>query len=278
MAEAGDSDLIVSKRKAINTLLPYAIHLEQSGRQGMIDAIFRAARASDSVASNTGKFMWRKVVLYISRLFEERSPTSLNRVIALISPYVPWDGALNNTVAVARWATAASEIPYTEEVGSSVVDALLQIASVDFLRPLIPVHIWRWLKRQPSLPPIYHGLLRGSYADTVAYVRRLGDIGILKSYFLLLWTDRYIPDSGDTHVMERSIREDFRGTAMKRHRQDLIERLDYVLWQLDQCLDHTVDDKETLFKHYTKLKDALLDVEDTLTCVSHRFIPFQPVC
>jgi len=161
MAEAANSNLILSKRKAINTLLPYAIYLEQGGQQGMIDSILRAARASNFVTSNTGRFMWHRVVLYISRLFEKQSPTSLNRVIVLISPYVPWEGSLNSTIAVARWAAAASAILYTEEVGSSVVDALFQIAWVDFLRPHIPVDIWGLLKRQPPLPPMYHGCQGG---------------------------------------------------------------------------------------------------------------------
>ena len=196
MVETANSNLIFSKRKAINTLLPYAIYLEQDGQQGMIDTILRAARVSTSAHSNAGKFMWRQVVLYISRLFGKQSPTSLDRVITLISPYVPWDGALNKTIAVDRWAAAVSTTSYTEEVGQSVVDTLFQIAWVDFLRP----HM-----RQPSLPPTHCGPPKGGSGKIVVYVRGLGleDIEILKSYFLLLWTDLYTPSSNGTDAMER---------------------------------------------------------------------------
>lgn len=263
MVEAVNSDLIISKRKAINTLFPYAIYLEQGGQQGMANAILRAARASNFSAENTGKFMWRRVILYISRLFESGSPTSLNRVITLVSPYVPWHGALKNKIAVARWAVAASETPYTEEIGQSVVDTLFQIAYIDPLRPHIPISTWGLLKKQPSLPHMYYGIARGGSADVVAHVRGLGDIDILKSYFILLWTDLYVPDSSRTHAMKRSIREDFGGTEMKEHRADLLERLDHVLERLDQHLEYSLYD--TLFReaktHYTELKDALLEVD-----------------
>lgn len=265
MAEAADSNLIISKRKAICALFPYAVYLEQGGQHGMIDAILLAARASSSVASNTGKFMWCQVVLYISRLFEKQSPPSLNRVISYISPYVPWDGALNNKVAVARWAAAATEIPYTNEIGQSVVDALFQIAFIDLLRPHIPITIWGLLKRRPSLPHMYNGLSKGGSERIVVHIRRLGDVDILKSYFFLLWTDLYTPSSDGTHAMKRSIMVDLSGTGMEQHRKDLIERLDYVLDRLDRRLEPTLSRQQTLFqeakKRYTKLKDALLEVD-----------------
>lgn len=207
--------------------------------------------------------MWHRVVLYISRLFNKQSPTSLNRVITLISPYVPWDGALNDTTAVARWAAAAMAIPYTEEVGQSVIDTLFQIAFVDILRPHIPLDIWRWLKKQPPLPAIYHGKSKGGYENTVRYVCRLRDINILKPYFLLLWEDNYTPSFGDKDEMERSIRENFSGTEGKQHREDLIKHLDHVLGRLDQrlkSLPYNTSLKECK-KRYTKLKGALLEVE-----------------
>lgn len=229
----------------------------------MIDAILSAAKASNSSPSNTGKFMWHQVVLYVSKLFEKRSPTSLNRIITFISPHVPWDGALNNTIAVARWAAAVSTIPYTEEVGSSVVDTLFQISFVDILRPHIPIDIWRLLKRQPSLPSTCHGLTMGGYGNTVAYVRRLGDIDILKSYFLLVWRDRYAPSSDGAHAMERSIRDDFSGVRMEQHRNDLIKRLDHVLEQVDQRLEYSPNDAayQLVKKRYTNLKGVLMEVD-----------------
>ena len=222
-------DLIMSKRKAINTLFPYAIFLEQRGQQRMVNAILRVARASDSRFSNHGKFMWHHVAPYVSRLFEKRSPPSLNRVIALISPYVPWQGALNNPIAVSRWAAAALTIEYTDEVGENVIDALFQIAFIDFLRPHIPIKVWRLLKWRPSLPPVYCGIQWSGHVNTITHVRKLGDIDLLMSYFLLIWTDRYNILPKSLHEMERSIREDFGGIELVPHREALLERLNRVL-------------------------------------------------
>ena len=264
MIKAADSDMILSKRKAINTLLPYAIYLEQRGQQGMFDTILRAARVSNSKPSNTGKFIWGQVVLYISRLFEKRSPTSLDRVITLIAPYVPWDGAHRKGAEVVRWATAASTIPYTEEVGASVVDVLFQIAWVDPLRPHIPTDMWGWLKRRPPLPSMYDGLPKGGSENTVVHVRRLRDIDVLKSYFLLVWGLRYTPDSDGTHAMKTSIREDFGGVEMEQHRKDLLERLEYIIPSVDRRLVSEHDEVLALSqqqkKYYTKLRDTLLEV------------------
>ena len=260
ITEAENSNMIVSKRKAINTLLPYAIFLEQSGQQGMMDMILHAARVSDSDHRNFGKFMWRHVVLYISRLFEKQSPTSLNRVITLMSPFVDWEGVLNNPIAVTRWAAAASVIPYTEEVGHNVVDALLQISSIDLLRPHIPIDMWGWIKKQLTLPRMYHGLQMSGHTKTVAYVRRLGDVDLLKSYFLLIWADQITVDPFHIHEMERSIREVFGGVGMEHHRKDLIERLDHILGRLDRRTSETpfVRNAKT---QYTKLKGIMLEVD-----------------
>ena len=208
--------------------------------------------------------MWGQVVLYISRLFEKRSPTSLDRVITLISPHVPWDGALSKGEAVIRWAKAASTIPYTEEVGASVVDALFQIAWVDILRPHIPTDIWSLLKKRPPLPPMYDGLAKGGNEHIVVHVRGLRDIDILKSYFLLVWAPRYSPDSDCAHAMETSIREDFGGVEMEQHRKDLLERLDYILPKVDRWIESAHDEALIAFKdqkkYYRKLRDALIEV------------------
>lgn len=252
-----DSDLIILKHKAINTLFPLAIFLEQVGQQGMINAILRVARASTSKYSNLGKFMWRPVVPYISRLFEKQSPTSLNRVIVLISPYVPAEGTLHNRIAISRWAEATMAVPYTEEVGQSVVDALLQISFLDILQPHIPIEIWGMLKKRPSLPPITNGIGWGRHVSTIICVRGLGDIDILKSYFLLAWRDNYNLHFNSLHEMENSMREDFGGVGMEYHRKELIEHLDHVLRRLSRRRDSSFS---RLGKtQYTRLKEVLLE-------------------
>ena len=261
MVEAADPDAILSKRKAISTLLPHAIVLEQCGQRWMIDAIFRTARASRSAS-----FLWRQIIPYISRLFETQTPTSLNRVIALTSPYVPWDGALNHTIAVARWVAAVLAIPYTEEVGQSVVDALFQISHVDLLQPHIPIEVWAWMKRQPSLPPVHYGEPRGGYIGTVCYVRELGDADILKSYLFIVWTDQWNPSRSSIGEMVKSLREDLGGIEMSHHRKDLIERLDHILGQLDRRLEQDTPwslrgDLEDAKKKYTRFKEVLLEVD-----------------
>lgn len=275
MVEAKESDSIFAKRKAINTLLPYAIFLEQRGQQRMINAILRAARVSDSISTaarfsdskstNLGKFMWRHVVPYIARLFEKRSPASLDRVITLISPYAPWQSTLHNRIAVSRWAEAVlATIPHTEEVhmkeaSQNVVDALFQIAFIDFLRPHIPIEIWRLLKERPSLPPVYCGIRWAGHANTVAYVRKLGDIDILKSLFLLVWAPRCNLHRRNVREMESSIREDFGGTEMEGRRKELVDRLDVVLKRLNR-----EDESSSVLQMkalYTRLRVVLEEVD-----------------
>jgi hypothetical protein len=264
MVKDASSDQISSKYKAINALLPYAISLEQDGHQKMIDAIFRAAMASKSK-----EFMWCHVVLYISRLFEERSPTSLNRVIVLTAPYVPWKQALNNPVAVARWAAAFLAIPHTEEINQSALDALIRISLVELLRPHIPIEIWRWLKEKPSLPPVYCGEMEDGHQNIIVYIRRLGDIEILTSYFLIIWLDRFFPSSSSCYQAECSIKEDFGEAGAEGHRQALVERLDQLLEQLDAQLEHPEQHNPQISeanlqkakKRYAKLKAAFTEDE-----------------
>ena len=255
-----------SNYKSAGTLLPYAIRLEQCGQQEMIDAIILAAKI-------LGKsFRWRRIRAQVAAVFYESSPPSLDRVITLISPYVYWyDGELCTAEAVTRWGAAVSAVPYSEEVGQSVVDTLFQISSQLPLQPHIPVNLWAWLKKRPLLPPECQGRWDGSSDSVVRQVRRLGDIEILKSYLLLVWSewDDLHPDG--CLEMQALIREDFGGVGMWCHRDDLTEHLDHVQEQLDRGVEyfrhhepliveeHIQRRKET----YGKLKNVLLDVKET---------------
>lgn len=66
-----------------------------------------------------------------------------------------------------------------------------------------------------------------------------------------------------------SLREDFCGTGMGRHRTELLQRLDHVLGQLDRGLDHLKQqnprlDGQDLFlmkRRYGKLREVLLEVD-----------------
>ena len=287
MIEATDLNLILRKRKAISALFLYAIYLAQDGQQGMADAFLRVSRASNS---NHREFMWRHVGPYIVPLVGKPTTPSLDSIIILASHRVPWNNKRVNKDTVARWAAATSAIPYTEEVGQSVVDALLQIASVDSLRPHIPIGIWAWLKRRPSPPPECSGLWKGIIEDVVCHVRTLGDIEILKSYFLFVWSEwypiKYPWQDGSLQEMLTSIQKDFSGIGMGHHRKELINRLDHILGQLDLGLEHLKLRKPTLQdgnvrvakEQYRELKKLLLEVDgeavDTPTRASLRLVLF----
>ena len=261
MAEAGDPIPIISKRGAICTLLPYATFLLLVGQPRMAKAIIRAALVSKSY------WFLDPVGSYITTLFGE--PTSLlNCFIIVASPHINWEGREDGEKMVVGWAAAVSAVG-REVGGQSVVDTLLQIASVRSLRPHLPIGIWGWLKDPPSLPPVCLGRRCGTTPDTVRHVRRLGDFKILKSYLLLVWSewDDLCIDGLDE--MEITIREEFNGIGMRGHREDLLKRLDYVLERLGLGLgyleQHNPQVKQYRIKaaqgQYGKLKGVLLDVD-----------------
>ena len=245
-------------------LVPYAISLGRGGRQTMVDAILQVVSVS-----NSGTFEWHRVNPYLTTLFDEPNPPPLHRVVTLMSPYVPWDDKLHDGHTVAEWAVAALAVPYTEEIGCSVVDALLQIASIDSLRRHIPVDLWAWLKRMPPLRPVCWGRLVGRNGAIVRHVRLLGDIEILKSYFLLIWSEWNFLHTSGVDEMQISIREDFCGTGSRHHREHLIERLDHILGQLDRGWGYIVRFKPGINQYqlqrakmdYKMLKEILLEVE-----------------
>ena len=146
----------------------------------MIDVFLDAARTSGLTTH-----LWDVIRPFIPTLFNQVSP----RTVMLTAPHVPWYRELRNGNTVARWAMAASAPPYTDEIGQSIVDALLCIVSINSLQPQIPVGIWTWLNKQPSLPPVYFGQTIGTKQNVVCWVQELGDAEILKSYFLLIWLE-----------------------------------------------------------------------------------------
>ena len=229
MVEDADLKLIHSKNKAISTVLLYSVFLEQGRHPAMLDAVLDAFRAS-----NLRQPLWNNAQLYICSLLNRPNHPSLHRVIILTSPHVDWDSRLCDESMVSRWVAATSAVAYTDAVGQSVVDTLLQIAAVENLRPHIPVEVWTWLKKQPSLPPICRGREWGTKLDIVRRIRELGDIEILKSYFLLVWSEWDWLDNAGLDEMKIAISEDFGGIGMWCHRKDLIGRVDYVLGQLEQ--------------------------------------------
>lgn len=253
--------------KAISALLPYALRLGRDGQQEMVDAILCATGTP-----GLQKSVWHHVPRYIATLFGKPSFPSLDREIVLLSPCVPWGDLPHGeaAAAVAGLATSASAVPYVEEIGQSVVDALLQIASFNTLRSHIPINLWAWLNNQPTLPPECRGRLVGFNDDVIRHVRGLGGIEILKSYFLLVWSEwQYIHRSDESKI---SIRQDFGSMWMRHHREDLIKRLNHVVGELDRepeyfsqrgfwPEDPTRDGIRATKKLYGELRDILLEVD-----------------
>ena len=208
--------------------------------------------------------MWHHIDQFASTLLSGAT----HRAVTLVSPHIPW-GQLTDKGDVEQWAGTASVAPRTEEVVQGVVNALLQIASEDKLVPYIPVDLWSWLTKRPSLPPICLGRYVGTRASVVSAVRALDDIEVLKSYLLLVWSEWDIiwPDGFDE--MCTSIQEDFSGVEMGNHRVDLIRRLDSVLGELDRGFEHfsrySPECKKGYLqkgkRQYAKLKEVLLEVE-----------------
>jgi hypothetical protein len=140
--------------------------------------------------------MWHHAGQYLCGLLHEASP----RATVLVLPYIRWDWLTDREDLIRRWATAASAIPCTEEIAQSVVDTLLQIASEEELLSSIPLNVWSWLTKRPHLPPICVGRNIGTCPHVLKAVRALKDIEVLKSYFLLVWSEWNMPGRRPSHI------------------------------------------------------------------------------
>jgi hypothetical protein len=120
--------------------------------------------------------------------------------------------------------------------------------------------------------------------DTVRTIRALNDIGILTSYLILTWSEWEPLDSYRFAEMRMSVREDFNGIGMGCHRAELIQRLDYILGELDRRsrrLDVNLEDDElwhdklgpfsgTMKDEYGQLKRILEEVDQEATEILNR--------
>jgi len=166
------------------------------------------------------------------------------------------------------WMAAASVLPYTNDVGQSVVDALLQMAVDSDLRPYVPVLAWDWLKKRPVFNSRCSGLVWGTSVGVVQMVRKLGDIELTTSYLCIVWSEWSDMTHWKFHVMLRLIKEELSGIGAAGYRSDLIQRLDDVLPQLNPGSNR---------KHeYEEFRTVLLEVDEeamkTLSGMSHRVV------
>jgi len=248
---------LVPTCKAISALLPFAARQEQNGTHATLSTLLYAVRTSDG-------FIWNRVA---PAFFNDAS--YLNTL--LVSPYVDWCNPLlaDRGSMVALWAAAALGVPYTEEVGRSVVDVLLHVSMFSFLRSRIPVGIWGWLEKRPPLPPRCRGRGTGTEESVVRHIRGLGDIKILKSYLLLVWSEWDVPRPTDFSKTWTPTRWEFSRTEMRGDREDLIRHLDNVLERLDRGLGYLRKQKPRLRsshvreakKAYGRIREMLLEVD-----------------
>ena len=263
MIGTADPDPIYSKRKAITAFFPFAAWRGRNGQHRMLDTLLYTARASGEQG-----FMWYYIKPVVTMLLNEESPVPLKQAVILLSPHLTWWNFTDDKHLTQSWAAATSAIPYTHDVGQCVVDTLLLIGSQDSLRPHLPVGMWSWLNKRPSLPPICIGRSSGTEQDSVQTVRGLGDIETLTSYLLLVWSEWDGILSG-FEEMRTSIKEDFSGIETEHHRRELLQRLDHVLEQLDRGLAHLLQQKPNLpMSHiwvakaqYGELREVLLEAD-----------------
>ena len=258
MAKAEDH-LLQSKRKAITVFLPYAVWRERDGQPKMFNTILHATRASGASG-----FMWHPVNQFVNMLLSEASP----HVIVLASPHIVWLRFRDNIGDFIRYfMAAASAVPYSEETAQGVVDTLLQIAG-QCGPHYIPVDLWSWLTKRPSLPPTCEGRYFGTDSSVVTAVRALKDIEVLKSYLLVVWSEWDTLRFDSFNEMCTLIREDFGGIKMGHHRANLIQRLDHVLGQLDRGLEYIQQHKPEFDEYdlqrgkseYQKFREMLLEI------------------
>ena len=274
MVKTADPHLIASKCEAITTLFPYVTQRERGGERDMLDVFLR-------LASYLGRldFVWHRIEPLVVTMLEEGSHVSLKEAIILAAPHFNWKKFANGEHLVGLWAAAASEVPYTDDIGQSVVDTLLQIARRDLLRPHIPVVMWSWLDKRPSLPSVCLGRQFGTTRDVVRTVRDLGDIDILKSYLLLVWSEW--DHLRGAREMAISLREDFGGIGMWHHREDLLYHLDRILEELGRGFNYLHqhnpsirgDDVMQMRLQYRRLRGTLLEVHGEAMVILTRECP-----
>jgi len=259
MIRTADPDTVYSKRKAITAFFPYAAWQERDGQRETLDTLLCTARASREQG-----FMWYHIEPLVATLLNEESPVTPKRSVVLASPHLAWWNFANDQHLLRLWVAAASAVSYTDDIGQCVVDTLLLIESRDSLRPHLPVDTWSWLNKRPSLPPVCIGRSLGTGQDSVQTIRKLGDIEILTSYLLLVWSEWDGILSG-FEEMHTSIKEDFSGIGKEHHRKELIHRLDHVLEQLNGGLGRLRQHKPSLpGTHISLVKPQYMTLREVL--------------
>ena len=264
MIKAADPAPICTRHRAITTFFLYAARWEQNDQHRMINAFLHTARASGRQG-----FMWHHIRQPLITLLNQDCSVSSKQAIILALPHLPWWNPAIDGHFIQLWAATTWAVPYTDDIGQSVVDTLLLIASQESLKPHIPSDMWSWLSKCSYLPSSSARHSQGTKQDVVQTVRKLGDIEILKSYLLLVWSEwDYLYQDG-LEEMCVLIREDFSGIGMEGHRKNLLQRLNYILGQLDSGLGSVQQNEQGLSEEniqsmkeqYGQLREVLLEMD-----------------
>jgi len=261
----GTNDLasIYSKRKAIAAFFLYTVQQGKDGGHEMLNMFLHLAKAS--IWPNPTQAHIEQPPTAV--LPNGESPVSMRTIFIILPPHLPWEELANNQHLVQFWTSATSAVPCTDEIAQSVVSTLLQIADHTSLQ--LPVDTWSWLNKCPPLPPVSKGHQWGSSLSALQIILGLGDIETLTSHLSLVWSGWCYLDDEGYDKMVVLIREEFSGIRMESHQKRLLQRLDHVLGQLDQGLEHLQqqkpdideDDIEIMNYQYGELKKVLLEVD-----------------
>ena len=272
MATSENAYGIQCKRKAVTALFPYAVWRERvQGDSTMMDAFLTAF-----AVFGPGTTLWHPILPSIPRLFNAAS----SHAVVVVSPHVPWDRVPDDKSVVVAWAAATSAVQPTEQVERRVVDALLQIASVNRLRQHVPDGHWSWLNKRPSLPPVCRGRSIGTKTHAADWIGALGDTKTFTSYLLLIWSEwdtigsPKLDPAGSAQClseMQWVISWYLRGPETQGHREELVKRLDHILKQLDEGLVYLrlyklwieEDDVQWAKAQYGELREVLLGMDTT---------------
>jgi len=275
--------------EAIRVPFWYAVHQERCGDASFFDAIVRLAGKQPN-QNTLRELLWP---LDVPKMFTHASP----RAIIHVTPHL---GLATEPISATRdliseWLAAVSVTPRTEEVARSVVITLLQIAVNGDLWLSIPADVWLWFNERPSLPPPSSGdIFWKSRRSIVRTVRGLNNTEILASYLIMVWSKWEHIFNVDYPEMRMSVHDSFRGIGMGCHRVELIQRLDYVLGELDRRSER-LDTEKFLWRYeaedhempeikrekYEELKRILQEADqeatEILNRMLHRLISLNPL-
>ncbi|KAF9646406.1 hypothetical protein BDM02DRAFT_3036617 [Thelephora ganbajun] len=101
------------------------------------------------------------------------------------------------------------------------------------LLPHVPVIAWDLLKNRPVFHDSCWGLKWRARYRAAEMVQEFRDIGLIASYLFVVWSEWADLDETNCSTMMALIREEPCGIEVVGYRADPIQRLDYVLSQLD---------------------------------------------